>query len=70
VGFKYAVRHLHQDMSFGTFGKFNSSKLEIQWKTGADKRLTVAYSMEYLGYYSAPDITIFNHQLTLIIAKK
>lgn len=70
LGFKYAVKHLHQDMVFGSFSKFHSTDLEILWKLKKDSRLAFGYVFEYSGYFKDPDIAIINQNIKLVINKK
>ncbi len=70
LGFKYAVKHLHQDMEFGSFSRYHSTDLEILWKHKKDSRLALGYVLEYSGYFKAPDFVIINQSIKLVIKKK
>lgn len=70
IGFKHALRHLNQDMTFSSFRRFCISDFEIFWKPGSDSRLMFGYALKYSGYYQTPEISMFNQSIKLIINKK
>jgi hypothetical protein len=70
IGFKYAIRHLHQDLYLGSFDDYNATCFEILFKTANDARLTLGYFLKYSGFYNDPGITILNQGVKLIIGKK
>jgi len=70
IGFKHAVRHLHQDLTFGLAGDYNVTSIEIQWKPAPNSRLTYAYTVKYSGFYGNPEISMLNHSIKLIFNRK
>lgn len=70
IGVKHAIKHLNQSLTFGSFNRFNTTCLELLWKSGPDARTTLGYVMKYYGYYKSPEITIVNHSIKLIVNKK
>lgn len=70
IGFNHAIRHLNQNLSFGSVNDFNTTNLEIFWKRRVESRLTFGYCLNYYGYFEKPEITILNHGIKLIISKK
>jgi hypothetical protein len=70
LGIGHAVRHLHQDLTFGSFSRFYSCNLELLLKQRKDSRFNFGYVFEYAGFYKAPQISIVNHSIKLIINKK
>jgi len=69
IGFKYALKHLHHDLYFGSFDDYNVSRVEILCKPKNNSRLTFGYFLKYSGYYHDPQITILNQGIVLIISK-
>lgn len=55
----------HQNLKFGTYNRFNHTRLKIELVKKAHKRLGFAYIFEYFGYYQNPKINIMNHALQL-----
>jgi len=49
IGFKYAVRDLHQNLVFGSLEKYNTTDLEILWKPVSGSRFTFGYEFRYSG---------------------
>jgi hypothetical protein len=70
IGLKYAVKHLHQDLYFGSFDDYNVSNLEILCKPNINSRFTFGYFLKYSGFYNDPQITILNQGIKFIISKK
>ena len=70
IGFNYAIKHLHQDLVFGSFSDFNVSNLEILCKANVNSRFTFGYFLKYYGFYKDPQITILNQGVKIIISKK
>jgi hypothetical protein len=70
IGFKYAIKHLHQDLYLGSFDDFNVTCLEILYKPDNNQRFTFGYFLKYSGFYNEPRITILNQGVKLIISKK
>lgn len=70
IGFKYAVKHLHQDLFFGSFNDFNVSNLEILFKPNGNSRFTFGYFLKYSGFSQDPKLTVLNQGVKLIINKK
>lgn len=70
LGFKHAIRHLHQDMTFASLDKYNTAKLEILWKPGLKSRFTLGYVFAYSGYYQNPDINMVSHSIKIVINEK
>jgi hypothetical protein len=68
--FTYVVKFLHQDLTFGSWGRYNQSELELRWQPKAGSRLAYAYSFQYYGYYDYPNLTMLNQTLKLIILPK
>lgn len=70
IGFKYAIRHLNQDLTFASFNSFCTSTLELLWKPKADSRLALGYALKYSGYYQSPEISMVTQSFKLIFSKK
>lgn len=70
LGIGHAVRHLHQDLVFGSFGRYNTCKMELLLKNRQHSRFGIGYVFEYAGFYKSPQISIVNHSIKLIIGKK
>lgn len=70
LGFKYAVRDLHHDLTFASLDKYNTTKLGILWKPELDSIFTFGYVFNYSGYYQAPGIKMVSHSIKIIITKK
>jgi hypothetical protein len=68
--FAYVVKFLHEDLTFGSWGQYNQSELEISWQPNAGSRLAYAYSFQYYGYYTEPRLTMLNQTVKLIILPK
>jgi hypothetical protein len=68
--FAYAIKFMHQDLTFGSWGRYNQSEFEIRWQPDSGSRLAYAYSFQYYGYYDDPRLTMLNHTLKLIILPK
>jgi hypothetical protein len=68
--FAYALKFVHQDLTFGSWGMYNQSELEIRWQPKPESRLAYAYSFQYYGYYDVPRLTILNQTVKLIILPK
>jgi hypothetical protein len=68
--FAYAVKFVHQDLTFGSWGSYNQSELELRWQPSADSRLAYAYSFQYYGYFAEPTLTMLNQTIKLIILPK
>jgi len=65
--FAYAIKFVHQDLTFGSWGRYNQSELEIRWQPKAGSRLAYAYSFQYYGYYDEPRLTMLNQTVKLLI---
>lgn len=59
------VRNAHSDLKFGSYNLFNHTNIEIEWINAKDKKLSVAYEFEYVGYYKNPDFSYVVHALNL-----
>lgn len=70
LGFKYAIRDLHQDLTFATLDKYNTIRLGILWKPKLNPRFTFGYVFSYSGYYHAPGIKMISHSIKILISKK
>jgi len=70
IGFKYAVRDLHQNLIFGSFEKYNTTALEILWKPVSKSRLKFGYEFRYAGYYAAPEFKKVSHSIKILFSKK
>jgi hypothetical protein len=70
LSFTYAIHHLHQDMTFGSFNSFNITDIEILWKLNPNSRLTIGYVFKYSGYYKNPEISMVSHNIKIIFNKK
>jgi len=68
--FANTMKLMHEDLTFGSWGLYNQSELEIRWQPKAESRLAYAYSFQYYGYYEEPRLTMLNHTLKLIILPK
>jgi hypothetical protein len=66
----YVLRFVHQDLQFGSWGKYNQSELEIRWQPKAESRLAFAYAFQYYGYFDAPKLAMLNQSVKLIILPK
>jgi hypothetical protein len=64
------MKFLHQDFNWGSWNKYNRSELEIRWLPAENSRLILSYSLNYMGYFDEPKLTIFNQSLKLIIRPK
>lgn len=69
LGFKHAINHLHQDLTFGFLNKFNTSSFEVLWKSKSNSRITIGYIFKYSGYYKNPEIIMASHNIKFIINK-
>ncbi len=65
LGFGYAISHLHENLSFSTPWKYNTSDMEIKWKPKPDSRVTYGYKIRYAGYFEAPQINMITQSLVL-----
>lgn len=70
IGFKFAVRDLHQNMVFGSFEKYNTTDLEILWKPASASRFTFGYEFRYSGYSDAPEFKKVSHSIKILFGKK
>jgi len=70
IGFKYAVRDLHQNLVFGSLEIFNTTDLEIMWKPVAESRFTFGYEFRYSGYSDAPEFKKVSHSIKILFSKK
>jgi hypothetical protein len=70
LGLKYALRDLHQDLSFGCLNKYNTINLEILWQPDPGSRFSIGYSFRYSGYYQSPEISMVSHSIKFLIHKK
>jgi hypothetical protein len=66
LGFTYAIEHLHSGFQFGSFGLFNRTGFSLEYTPLNNKRVTIAYALEYFGFYKEPGITMLNHGFRLI----
>lgn len=55
----------HSNLTFGSWGRFNHTALEVEMVHAKDKRLSVAYEFEYFGYYAAPRYALLLHSVNL-----
>lgn len=65
LGFKHALKHLHQDIRFGSFNRFNSTRIELLWQPNPEKEFGLGYALNFTGYYRAPVFAQFCHSLKL-----
>jgi hypothetical protein len=70
IGFKYAIRDLHQNLVFGSMDKYNTTDLEIMWKPVQESRFTFGYKFSYSGCYHAPEFTKVSHNIKILFNKK
>ena len=70
IGFQYAAKHLHKDLSFGSVDRFNTTNLEIYWKPGQNSGITFGYVLRYSGYYKAPQLSMVSHSIKFLFSKK
>lgn len=70
IGFKHAIRHQHQDLTFGSLNSFNTTNFEILWKSNPESRFSIGYLLNYLGYYHNPEFKMVSHNIKIIINKK
>lgn len=70
IGFKHAVRHLHQNLVFQSLDKYNTTELGILWKPARESIFTFGYEFRYSGYFHAPEIQRLSHKIRIIISKK
>jgi hypothetical protein len=70
IGFKYAVRDLHQNLVFGSFEKYNTTDLEILWKPVSKSRFAFGYEFRYAGYHEAPEFKKVSHSIKILFSKK
>jgi len=70
LGFDYAIKHLHQDLTFGSIEDYNISNLELWWRPTPDSRFTMGYVLNYSGYYQSPEITRVSHSIKLVFNKR
>jgi hypothetical protein len=70
LSFGYAVKFVHEDLTFGSWGSYIQSELELRWRPKADSRLAWAYSFQYYGCYTEPMLTMLNQTIKLIILPK
>jgi hypothetical protein len=68
--FAYAIKFVHEDLTFGSWGRYNQPEIEIRWQPKAGSRLAYAYSFQYYGYYDEPRLTMLNQIIKLIILPK
>jgi hypothetical protein len=70
VGFKPAIQHLHQDLTFASFEKYNTASFEVLWKPAYKSGFTIGYVFDYSGYHDAPDFKMISHSIKVILNKK
>lgn len=70
LGFGHAIRHLHQDLTFGSFGRFLVAGFEALWRPKSGARLSLGYAMDYYGYFPSPGLTVLDHRVKMIVHKK
>lgn len=70
IGFKYAVRDLHQNLVFGSLDKYNTTDLEILWKPASESRFTFGYEFRYSGYSGVPEFKKVSHSIKILFSKK
>lgn len=70
IGLNHALRHLNQDLTFGTFNRYNASELEVLWKPSTTSRVSAGYILKYKGHYKSPEYTMVSHSIKLVISKK
>ena len=70
IGFKHAVRHLHQDMIFASLVKYNAATLEILWKPEQNSRFSFGYQFRFSGYYQSPEFKKVSHSIMILFSKK
>jgi hypothetical protein len=70
LGLGHAVRHLHQDMAISSFSQFSTFSMELLLKHRKQSRFGFGYVFEYAGFHKAPQISVVNHSIKLIISKK
>jgi hypothetical protein len=64
------VKYFHRDLTFGTWGDYHSSELEVRWQPSGNARFQVAYEMEVTRYFRAPELSVVNQSLKIIVKPK
>lgn len=70
LGLGHALRHLHQDLAFGSFGSFLVGGFEALWTPSPGARHSFGYAMDYYGYFKSPGLTVLNHSVKMVIRSK
>ena len=70
IGFRYAVRDLHQNLVLRSLDKYNTADFEMLWKSDPKSRFTFGYELHYSGYYPAPEYKKISHSIKMLINKK
>jgi len=70
IGFKYAVKHINQDLGFASVSDFNNTSMEILWKPKLDSRFSFGIFLKNSVFYPAPEIIIRNFGVKIVIIKK
>lgn len=63
--FSEFVSVAHQNLTFGSYGSFNRTKLEIEMQKDSWKRFSIGYSFEYFGYYNEPTLSYLNNSINM-----
>lgn len=64
------MQFVHQDLTFGSWNRFNRTEFEIIWHPRTESRLAFAYVFNYHGYYVEPELSMVNQSVKLIIGPK
>lgn len=59
------ISNAHQDLMFGAIGNFVHANIKARLTNENRKRLSLAYELDYVGYYQTPRVHIINHSLNL-----
>jgi len=65
LGFKHAIKHLHQNADFGWFNTFNTTDFEIKWKPTETCKNSFGYRLSYSAYYSEPKFTKIDQSVVI-----
>jgi hypothetical protein len=70
LSFSDVIKDLHQDLQFGSWGKYNQTEFEIRWKPDKHSRMAFAYLLQYYGYFDEPSLGMLNQSVKLIFLPK
>lgn len=65
LGFTHAIKHLHQQASFGWINTFNVTDFEIKWKPSPTKKISYGYRFSYSAYFAEPEFTKIDQSLII-----